>query len=466
MPVEPILLLQMQRMGDMVLTFPLMLWLQKRHPKTPIWVVGEPIFYESLLKISPHTFYIPWNNTATLKNKSFKKLINLSHRPEAAALANTLQSPEKTGPVATQGGPVYIHGAWQLYRASLVHNNRHNQFHWADLNALDVIGRQAIQSTSWPLPRIRKQSRVGLFLGASQEEKRPSAVFWARLTEQLAARGLIPVLLGGKAEKSLGKEVSSLCKHPVADLCGRFDLASFAHALEELSLLITPDTGPMHLASWIGVPSLNLSMGPVSPWETGPYQSGHHILQAALSCVGCWQCTNMTPYRCRQLFSPEKTAYVAQKLAAGRADDLRKSRLQGMRLFRTERDDLGLYRLAPLQLENTSQRALLGRFWSRFFACLFESTDRAPAATAWNELTNAAPWMTEPILKSATAMASSLARCSRSGQPLSEGFWHDFPPHLRPLSGYLQLFLQNHDFSSAGFRQALAAIETLSFFRG
>ena len=37
----PILVLQMQRMGDLVLTFPLLAWLRAEHPRRPLWGGGE-----------------------------------------------------------------------------------------------------------------------------------------------------------------------------------------------------------------------------------------------------------------------------------------------------------------------------------------------------------------------------------------------------------------------------------------
>ena len=78
-----------------------------------------------------------------------------------------------------------VAGAWQKYRMSLVHNNRHNRFHWADMNALDVIPAPVMAGTRWPEPRCMPPDvrRVGLFLGASAAEKRPSASFWAHQTE-------------------------------------------------------------------------------------------------------------------------------------------------------------------------------------------------------------------------------------------------------------------------------------------
>lgn len=84
---RPILILQMQRMGDTILAFPLVLWLARRHPGHPIWVVAERVFYEMLMPVSPAVTYFPWEGAERLKREHFLLCLNLSHRPEAAGLA-------------------------------------------------------------------------------------------------------------------------------------------------------------------------------------------------------------------------------------------------------------------------------------------------------------------------------------------------------------------------------------------
>ena len=60
MSCDPVLILQMQRMGDLILTFPLLLDLQKLWPEQPIWVVAEKEFFQPLLPFSPKvSFFAP-----------------------------------------------------------------------------------------------------------------------------------------------------------------------------------------------------------------------------------------------------------------------------------------------------------------------------------------------------------------------------------------------------------------------
>jgi ADP-heptose:LPS heptosyltransferase len=74
--------------------------------------------------------------------------------------------------------------------------------------------------------------------------------------------------------------------HPVVgpDL----DLAELAGALAHLDLLVTNDSGPMHLAAALGVPTVAL-FGPTDPRRTAPAGDGHEVLWRDLWCSPCFR---------------------------------------------------------------------------------------------------------------------------------------------------------------------------------
>ena len=84
--------------------------------------------------------------------------------------------------------------------------------------------------------------------------------------------------------------------------------------LSRASLLITNDSGPMHVAAAVGTPVVAL-FGPTSAVRTGPYGVGHHVLTGKVPCSPCFSrtCHNTLPLECLKLVSPE------QVLAAARA---------------------------------------------------------------------------------------------------------------------------------------------------
>ncbi len=471
----PILILQMQRMGDLVLTFPLISWLLAEKRGHPIWVAGDERFFEALLPLGPEAVYFSYSAAPGLERQKYHLAINLSNRPEAAALAGKVQADAHFGPVRRNGSD-YIHGNWQLYRASIVHNNRHNHYHWADLNALDVLPPIRLRGTFWPEPekpsarRAEAEGRIGLFLGASEPDKHPDARFWADLAALLLRRGLKPVLLGGEAELPLGRQVASLLNAPALNLCGKFTLTELGEFFQSLCLLVTPDTGPMHLAAWTRTLTLNLSLGPVNAWETAPAPPGHFVLRPTVSCGGCWRC-NRPGQRCRAAFTPQRAALFIQTILrdAPETSDmpdapsaLGRLHTPGMELFRTERGPDGLFRLNPLDPGRSPLRQLIGDFWKACFARQFGLQPESASRALWERLNADAPALSRFFAQSTTHLAATLARSLRGGQTLPPSFWQEHPPLLRPLTGYLQLALQNQDNSRAAWAEALGHVGALA----
>jgi len=463
----PILVLQMQRMGDLVLSFPLMLWLSRRFPGHPIWTMAERLFSEHLLPVSPEVTYFPWepSSLAHLRAHAYHLVINLSHDPRAAELAGSVRAEEVYGPVRGAGGAAYVRGDWQLYRTSLVRANRHNRFHWADLNALDVIPLADIAATGFPPPRTITpvaRRKIGLFLGASQPEKRPEPAFWAALARELLARGLRPVLLGGPGEAGMGRAVAEGVPAQVLNLCGATSLSELVVIGQTLGLMVTPDTGPMHLAAWTGLPVLNLSVGNVNCWETGPYQPWHHVLRARVSCRGCWECSR-PGVPCRERFLPRQVAFLAHQAIDGRLDRYAERPLADLELLRSGRSEQGLYALHPLApAGRPPARELLGRFWQGFFGQHFGLWGPGAARGAYAALATAYPALHEGMRRFLARLGRDLGRgLARSRRTLPPDFWLRTPPAMQPVRSLCQLVLENGDFGRPAWARALALAEGL-----
>lgn len=463
MSADPVLILQLRRMGDLILTFPLLLALGRRYPGHPLWVAANPLFFRELMPLAPEAVFFPPEHLPILAHHRYAAAINLDIRPEAAACMAALEAPLKLGPVA-EGSGLRIRGFWQLYRAALTRNNRHNAFHWADLHRLDVLPPGpwwpgATPETPPASAGRRGGERIGLVLGASEAAKRPDARFWARLATRLARAGLVPLLLGGSAEQELGAEVARLARLPRANLCGRFALREVASVMRGLALCVTPDTGPMHLADWLGVPVLNLSMGPVHARETGPVSPGQWVLRAAMSCVGCWSCRRSRHF-CKAAFTPEAVgravlAVLERPRGVPAEGD---AAWPGLRLLRTGRDDAGLHALAPVG-NAPSVGSVLEDFWQASFLC-FAEREFAPLLRRRAEaLLAAAPALGERLRAVLGRMLTGWARMA--GRPLPENFWEAQPPMVRIFAGHAQMSLQNADFSKAAWQCALERAELL-----
>ena len=463
MSIKPILILQMQRMGDLILSYPLMLWIARQYPGHPVFVAAEEAFYSPLMKLSPGVTYFPWTGTAHLKQHSYELVINLSIQEKAAQLAHEVKAEQKFGPTQAPDGSRFVHGDWQLYRTSLVKNNLYNRYHWAELNALDVIAHKEIAITQFDKPRTlpSEVTKIGLFLGASEEAKRPAPLFWADLIKELLGRGLRPVLFGGPAEIALGKEVMRLAKAPALNLCGKLGLEEFGAVGQTLALFITPDTGPMHLAAWTGLKCLNLSMGNVNPWETGPYQPGHLVLRADMECAkGCWLCTRDQLY-CQDPFEPKRIAVLAARIAAGDQEPkLTKMHLPGLTLFSSGRSE-GFYHLKRLTGTPPDEEQLVSRFWHAFFAYRFGIREEAAPKAAWHDLKDNAPRTAESLLAHIPDMGRQFTHGLKTGMLLDESFLADSPLIVRPLTGFIQMALENGNYSRPAWGGTLELLEAL-----
>ena len=74
----------------------------------------------------------------------------------------------------------------------------------------------------------------------------------------------------------------------VLNLAGKTNLGELAALFSLADLVITPDTGPMHLAAAVKAPLIAL-FGPTAPWRTGPYGNGHAVLRKELPCSPCFR---------------------------------------------------------------------------------------------------------------------------------------------------------------------------------
>jgi len=99
------------------------------------------------------------------------------------------------------------------------------------------------------------------------------------------------VLLGGKPDKDKAKRLANTLPERYAartmDLTGKTGWPELIKRLGTAAAVITPDTGPMHLAAHLGVPVWAFFFSSAWCFETGPYGPGHRILQTVPPCAPC-----------------------------------------------------------------------------------------------------------------------------------------------------------------------------------
>lgn len=121
---------------------------------------------------------------------------------------------------------------------------------------------------------------------------------FAALARALAGDGHQVVATGVAAERALVRQLVALAGGAVRDLCGRLDVPELVALLARADLLVTNDTGPLHLADAVGTPSLGL-YGPNTPLRYGPRARGAIALHADLPCSPCLDDRTMKRSACR-----------------------------------------------------------------------------------------------------------------------------------------------------------------------
>jgi 3-deoxy-D-manno-octulosonic-acid transferase/heptosyltransferase-1 len=103
----------------------------------------------------------------------------------------------------------------------------------------------------------------------------------------------VSVVFTGSDHRKL-EHIQSRMKSLSVNLGGRTTLRDLAYLYRRSSLLITTDSGPMHLAAAMGIPTIAL-FGPTDPARTGPYGKGHVVIRRELSCSPCFlkKCDSM-----------------------------------------------------------------------------------------------------------------------------------------------------------------------------
>lgn len=151
------------------------------------------------------------------------------------------------------------------------------------------LGLDAGVDLSCLLPDAGRRPLAVLHPGARWASKLWPAASWAGLARWLSReKGFQVAVTGSAADRALAAPIGAGLEGAVINLAGRTSLAELAGVLKAARLMVTTDTGAMHLAAALGTPVAAL-FGPTAPWRTGPFGAGHHIVRLGLDCSPCFK---------------------------------------------------------------------------------------------------------------------------------------------------------------------------------
>lgn len=108
---------------------------------------------------------------------------------------------------------------------------------------------------------------------------------FAKLIDLLAPDIQI-LLCGSIQDKNDADKITALCHRPLFDAVGKTSLLELAALIYRTDLLLTGDTGALHIATALQIPTISL-WGPTRPEQYGPLVPNHIVIRSTHSCVAC-----------------------------------------------------------------------------------------------------------------------------------------------------------------------------------
>jgi ADP-heptose:LPS heptosyltransferase len=437
---KQVLIINVTRMGDLIQTGPLLSRLREEWPDVSIDLVVDRSFAPTAALLAGLRQVITCDFArllddcrtqskslvtlmqemttwaAPLRAARYDRIVNLTFTRQTGLLASYISAPDLRGILAgPDGGPI-VQNPWLSYFTDLHRHRRFNRFNLVDLYAMGGSGPGSFSPLSvivpadgreWAGSFLRSQAPtvrqwIAVQIGASDVMKAWRPEYFGRTMAHLSRHpGLGFVLIGTAAEveaielaKTTYRAAGGVA--PILDASGRTTLHQLVGLLSLCQLLLTNDTGPMHLAVGVGTPVIDLSVGHVDHNETGPYGPGHWVVQPALACSPCGFDQICAHQACKDRVIPEDVANLClHALGLGPVP----SCSMGLRLYQSgvDADGLNSYSLRSGQVDvGTSWYAT---FWRRFWYEDFTGhpSQLVPNAEPAPDREEALSWMREAV---------------------------------------------------------------------
>ena len=304
LPERPrICMVMMSAIGDVVHALPVITAIKRHRPHARItWILqapgaalvnGHKDVDEILIFDRKAGWRGFWNLRKQLKTRPFDVVLDLQCYLKASIITAMCRSPIKLGLDRARAKELN----WLFTNTKIPAKPlNHVQAHFLEFLDAMQIPSQPLQWNIGPWPQERawqtkffanmSTPRVALVAGTSNPLKDWLPERMCELIDALAAQGLRTILVGGNSarENALGKMLAQRCAHPPVNALGS-GLRNLVCILDGCDLVISPDTGPLHLAVALGKPVIGL-YGYNSPTRVGPFRNDPKLLVDAYHNAG------------------------------------------------------------------------------------------------------------------------------------------------------------------------------------
>ena len=390
---QNILLVNITRLGDMLQATPTIAGMRAENPEAKISVLVEKQFEEVCHSIPNIDEVVALDLGMTcrslareqegiidayeyvsevvedLRRKNFDYCLNMSSSGYTALLLRMLRITRNGGWTADEEGYRVIESDWaRLFATSVFHQNRQLN----SLNLVDVFRCSADveqhpqhlllhvpdEATRYAEDLIREAGFtntgpiIAIQAGASQEKRQWAPAHFVRLVNILTRdHNARVVLVGTKKELSIIEPIKAACDSPnVFIAAGRTSIPQLAALLKLSDVLVTGDTGPMHVCVATGTPVVAMFLASAYAYETGPYSAGNIILQPVIGCGPCNPNKPCSKTDCHDSITPELMAKLTMMRIGGEVTMLPEGLADPERVivYRSVFDGHGFCDLEPL----------------------------------------------------------------------------------------------------------------------
>ena len=315
-----ILVLQTTRMGDVLQTSPLIHMIRAQYPDAHITVMvrrmGKVIVehhpdVDEVLTYDEDAMFLDMRSSDSdrllnayqaadqrvqeLKAGHYDLLYNVTHSIGSAMLMKLVDIPQVSGAYLSDDWQFILRGRWTTYFFTSVFSRDYNDLNLCDITRnfagaappcrkllFEVCGEErAFTAALLDEHGVSADDFVAcLQLGASENNKRWIEERFAGLAQLLVERYNAKIFLLGVAEEApLGEVFEQHAPGLAIPLYGKTSIPQVAALLERAQILVTNDTGTMHIAAAVNCPITLVSVGNVHYRETGPYGEGHCAIE-------------------------------------------------------------------------------------------------------------------------------------------------------------------------------------------
>lgn len=297
-----ILILQLARLGDIYTTWPFVRALKRQHPGAEIHMLVRSSFesattgleeLDRVIALPVRDILEPLVNERNdvdasvakleqtldlLEVEQYTKIYNLSFSSLSSYITDFLTEDgvEVLGYTRHSDGYFNPNDEVSAYFYAQVGVDRSSRVHLADIFA-SYLQIPYIEK-DWNAPNIQTNKQlpkpyVVFHIGASEDHKKLTSTQWSKAIQFFLDKktDMKVVLIGASHERLLSNSIEGSCEvGRLVNLVGDTSISELFPIIKNASLMVGCDSAPIHIASLTDTPTLNVSMGNVNFWETGP----------------------------------------------------------------------------------------------------------------------------------------------------------------------------------------------------